>query len=57
MQCGRIITFRFWILGVRIRVGFFRMKFEGLGLIVNNFEFWGLCLWFRSMVGVSHFCC
>jgi hypothetical protein len=31
------------------------MKFEGLGLIVKLFGFWDLCLWFRSMLGVSHF--
>jgi hypothetical protein len=31
------------------------MKFEGLGLIVKLFGFWGLCLWFKSMSGVFHF--
>jgi hypothetical protein len=30
------------------------MKFEGLGLTIKLFGFWGLCLWFRSMLGVSH---
>jgi hypothetical protein len=29
------------------------MKFEGLGLIVKLLGFWGLCLWLRSMLGVS----
>jgi hypothetical protein len=31
------------------------MKFEGLGLIVKLFGFWGLCFWFRSML-VFLFC-
>jgi hypothetical protein len=31
------------------------MKFEGLGLVVKLFGFWGLCLWIKSMLGVSHF--